>query len=86
MSAKALTEQIEKLTILGLTRLDKNIKLKDELLDLGDQYITAARVIDGLVEKYNDSNELFTGQLKSANDRITCLLAENALLKQRSMH
>jgi len=79
MNAQQLHEQIDKLTILSLKRLDKNLKLKDELIDLGDQYITAARTIDGLV----DSHQFFEGLLKTRQDEIGNLLAVNAILTQQ---
>ena len=83
MQAKAAIDQIESLTILSIERLDKNLKLKDELIDLGDHYIEVSRNIDGLTEKFNIINEFFTGQLKKLNGMNSDLLAENAILKQQ---
>jgi len=76
MKAKQAIEQIEKLTILSLTRLDKNLKLKDELADLLDKYMD-------LAVNYNINNEMFTGQIATAKDEVTNLLCANADLRHQ---
>jgi len=83
MSARSMSEEVVRLTMLRLKHLGTSSRLKVDLDDLGDKCVKAAKVINELIKEQSISNEYYTGQLKSANDRIGNLLAENAILKQQ---